>query len=62
MRITSKVAVAALPTSAIAANGELAGTYKLISSTRTMIDTGEVVDMWARVQRVLLPTGTMAAC
>lgn len=34
--------VAALPFAAVAADKELVGTYKLISSTRTILDTGQV--------------------
>ena len=36
--------IAALPISAVAADDELVGTYKLISSTRKILDTGEVTD------------------
>ena len=42
------VVVAALPFSAIAADEELVGTYKLISSTRKIVDTGEVLDTWGK--------------
>ena len=42
------VAIAALPFSARAADEELAGTYKLISSTRKILDTGEVLDTWGK--------------
>jgi Lipocalin-like domain len=40
--------IAALPFSALAADDELVGTYKLISSTRKLVDTGEVQDTWGR--------------
>ena len=40
--------VAALPFSAIAADEELVGTYELISSTRKVLDTGEVLDTWGK--------------
>ena len=36
-------AVAALPLAAVAADDELVGTYKLISTTRTVLDTGQVI-------------------
>jgi Lipocalin-like domain len=39
---------AALPFSAVAADDELVGTYKLISSTRKVLDTGEVLDTWGK--------------
>jgi hypothetical protein len=38
------VAIVVLPFSSVAAEDELAGTYKLISSTRKILDTGEVLD------------------
>ena len=38
--------IAALPSFAIAADDQLAGTYRLISSTRTILETGEVLDTW----------------
>jgi Lipocalin-like domain len=41
-------AVAALPYPAIAADEELAGTYRLISSTRKILDTGEVLNTWGK--------------
>jgi Lipocalin-like domain len=40
--------IAALPSSTIAADDELAGTYRLISSTRTILETGEVLDTWGK--------------
>ena len=40
--------IAALPFSALAADDELVGTYKLISSTRKVLDTGEVLDTWGK--------------
>jgi hypothetical protein len=40
--------IAALPLSALAADDELVGTYKLISSTRKVLDTGEVLDTWGK--------------
>ena len=42
------VAVAVLPFCAVAANEELVGTYKLISSTRKVLDSGEVLDTWGK--------------
>jgi hypothetical protein len=42
------VAVATLLGLAIAADEELAGTYKLISSTRKILDTGEVSNTWGK--------------
>jgi hypothetical protein len=42
------VVMAAFPFSAIAGDEELAGTYKLISSTRKIVDTGEVLDTWGK--------------
>src|ERR1700761_3275061 len=42
------VVMTALPFSAIAADDELAGTYKLISSTRKIVDTGEVLHTWGK--------------
>jgi hypothetical protein len=42
------VAVATLPRLAIAADEELAGTYKLISSTRKILGTGEVSNTWGK--------------
>jgi Lipocalin-like domain len=41
-------AVATLPFSAVAADDELVGTYKLISSTRKILDTGEVKDTYGK--------------
>ena len=38
--------IAALPSYTIAADDQLAGTYRLISSTRTILETGEVLDTW----------------
>ena len=40
--------IAALPLSALAADDQLEGTYKLISSTRKVLDTGEVLDTWGK--------------
>jgi Lipocalin-like domain len=40
--------IAALPSSTIAADDELAGTYRLITSTRTILETGEVLDTWGK--------------
>ena len=39
------VAIAALPFSPVAAEDELAGTYKLVSEQRKIVDTGEIVPM-----------------
>jgi hypothetical protein len=41
-------AVAALPYLALAADEELAGTYRLISSTRKILDTGQVLNTWGK--------------
>lgn len=41
-------AIAALPFCTVAADEELAGTYRLISSTRKVLDTGEVLDTWGK--------------
>lgn len=38
-------AVATLPFSAVAADDELVGTYKLVSEQRNIVDTGEIVSM-----------------
>src|SRR5262249_23113816 len=38
-------AVATLPFSAVAADDELVGTYKLVSEQRKIVDTGEIVSM-----------------
>jgi hypothetical protein len=38
-------AIAALPFSAIAADDDLVGTYKLVSEQRKIVDTGEIVSM-----------------
>jgi Lipocalin-like domain len=52
------VAVAALPFSALAAAAdELAGTYKLISSTRKLLDTGEVLDTWGKSPKGFITYG-----
>jgi len=40
--------IATLPFSALTADDELAGTYRLISSTRKILDTGELVDTWGK--------------
>src|SRR5262245_58537092 len=40
--------IAALPYSTVAADEDLVGTYKLISSTRKILDTGEVQDTWGK--------------
>jgi len=42
------VVMTAFPFSAIAADEDLAGTYKLISSTRKIVETGEVLDTWGK--------------
>ena len=42
------VAVTALPCLAIAADEELAGSYRLISSTRKILDTGEISNTWGK--------------
>ena len=39
---------ALLPSFTIAADDQLAGTYRLISSTRTILETGEVLDTWGK--------------
>ena len=40
--------IAALPFFTLAADDELAGMYRLVSSTRTILDTGEVLDTWGK--------------
>src|SRR5215216_3608456 len=40
--------IATLPFSAVAADEELAGTYRLVSSTRKILETGEVLDTWGK--------------
>src|SRR6266566_8304536 len=40
--------IAALAFSPVAAEVDFAGTYKLISSTRKILDTGEVLDTWGK--------------
>jgi lipocalin-like protein len=42
------VAVAALAFSPAAAQEDLTGTYKLISSKRRIVETGEVLDTWGK--------------
>ena len=42
------VAVTALPYLALAADDELTGSYRLISSTRKILDTGEVLNTWGK--------------
>ena len=39
------VAIVALPFSSVAGEDELAGTYKLVSEQRKIVDTGEIVPM-----------------
>jgi len=52
------VALAVLPFSAVAANDELPGTYKLISSTRTIVETGEVKDSYGKQPKGYIMYGT----
>jgi Lipocalin-like domain len=40
--------IAALPFFVVAAHEELAGTYKLTSGTRTILDTAEVLGTWGK--------------
>jgi Lipocalin-like domain len=42
------VAIVLFPFCTIAADDELAGTYKLVSSTRKILDSGEVLDTWGK--------------
>ena len=56
------VAVTALPCLAIAADEELAGSYRLISSTRKILDTGEISNTWGKTRRASLRMGKTAAC
>jgi len=51
-------AIIVLPFSAVAAEDELAGTYKLISSTRRVLDTGEVLDTWGKSPKGFIIYGT----
>jgi len=41
-------AIATLPLAAVAAGDQLSGTYRLVSSTRTILDTGEVKDTYGK--------------
>jgi Lipocalin-like domain len=50
-------AVATLPFSAVAADDELVRTYKLISSTRKVLDTGEVLDTWGKSPKGFITYG-----
>jgi hypothetical protein len=49
--------IAALPFSVVAADNELVGTYKLISSTRKLLDTGEVLDTWGKSPKGFITYG-----
>jgi hypothetical protein len=49
--------IAALPFSAVAQNDELVSTYKLISSTRKVLDTGEVLDTWGKNPKAFITYG-----
>ena len=49
--------IAALPFSVVAADDELVGTYKLISSTRKLLDTGEVLDTWGKSPKGFITYG-----
>jgi hypothetical protein len=51
-------ALAALPFSAIAADADLVGTYKLISSTMKILDTGEVKDTHGKNPKGYIMYGT----
>jgi Lipocalin-like domain len=51
------VAIVALPFSSVAAEDELAGTYKLISSTRKILDTGEVLNTWGKSPKGFITYG-----
>src|SRR5258708_29394942 len=56
----SMLAFALSPESAVsqqAADEELAGTYKLISSTRKILDNGEVLDTWGKSPRGFISYG-----
>src|SRR6478672_11527475 len=41
----------------VAADDELVGTYKLISSTRKLLDTGEVLDTWGKSPKGFITYG-----
>ena len=45
------IAIAWLPFSAMAADDELAGTHKLISSPRKIVDADEDLDTWGKKPR-----------
>jgi hypothetical protein len=56
----SMAALALSPESAVsqqAADEDLAGTYKLISSTRRILDTGEILDTWGKSPRGFITYG-----
>jgi hypothetical protein len=54
--------IAALPSFTIAADDQLAGTYRLISSTRTILETGEVLDTWGKNPNGFIISARMGAC
>jgi hypothetical protein len=56
------VAIAALPVSTVAADEELAGTYRLISSTRKVLDPGEVLDTWGKDPNGFITMPRTGAC
>ena len=47
-KIMLAFAVSALPLCAALADEELPGTYKLISGTRTLVETGEIMDSYGK--------------
>jgi lipocalin-like protein len=47
-KIMLAFAVSALPLCAALADEELPGTYKLISGTRTIVETGEIKDAYGK--------------
>jgi Lipocalin-like domain len=49
--------IAALIFSSAAAAEDLAGTYKLVSSTRKILDTGEILDTWGKNPRGFISYG-----
>jgi hypothetical protein len=48
LRIALLAALIALPRLAYAADVDIVGTYRLISSNRVILDTGETEDTWGK--------------
>ena len=57
-KIMLALAISALPFCAAAGDDDLPGTYKLVSSTRTILETGEVQDSYGKHPRGFPPLGT----